>query len=123
LIERPLGRVKKHAFPKPPRGTRKTVVDEFMLKEYENTAAAHFDSQSGIRQQFRFYLLLAAVPLTIFGLCARGLVLALDRAGQIQRPPVRGGLQNRLAERERPELYNPRQQCGPRTTSPPHCAS
>jgi undecaprenyl pyrophosphate phosphatase UppP len=48
--------------------TSKTVVDEFMLKEYESIAAAHFDSQEGLRQQFRFYLLLAAVPITILGL-------------------------------------------------------
>ena len=39
-----------------------------MLKEYESIASAHFDSQVGVRQQFRFYLLIAAVPLTIVGL-------------------------------------------------------
>ena len=60
LIERPLDRVKKHAAPKPPLAMRKTVVDDFMIKEYESIAAAHFDSQGGLRQQFRFYLLLAA---------------------------------------------------------------
>lgn len=47
--------------------TEKTVSDEFMLKEYESIAAAHFDSQSGLRQQFRFYLIIAAVPLTVLG--------------------------------------------------------
>src|ERR1700733_5790192 len=46
----------------------KNAVDEFMLKEYESIASAHFDSQSGLRQQFRFYLLIAAVPLTVLGL-------------------------------------------------------
>ncbi len=46
----------------------KNVTDEFMLKEYESIAAAHFDSQDGLRQQFRFYLLIAAVPLTVLGL-------------------------------------------------------
>jgi hypothetical protein len=45
----------------------KTVSDEFMLKEYESIAAAHFDSQSGLRQQFRFYLIIVAVPLTVLG--------------------------------------------------------
>ena len=45
----------------------KNVNDEFMLKEYESIAAAHFDSQAGLRQQFRFYLLVVAVPLTVLG--------------------------------------------------------
>jgi hypothetical protein len=45
----------------------KNVTDEFMLKEYENIASAHFDSQNGLRQQFRFYLLISAVPLTVLG--------------------------------------------------------
>lgn len=47
------------------------VIDTFMLKEYESIAAAHFDCQQGLRQQFRFYLALLAVPLTIFGLAFR----------------------------------------------------
>ena len=47
--------------------TEKNVNDEFMLKEYESIAAAHFDSQSGLRQQFRFYLIIVAVPLTVLG--------------------------------------------------------
>jgi hypothetical protein len=38
-----------------------------MLKEYESIAAEHFDSQSGLRQQFRFYLIIVAVPLTVLG--------------------------------------------------------
>jgi hypothetical protein len=46
----------------------KNLNDEFMLKEYESIAAAHFDSQDGLRQQFRFYLLVVAVPLTVLGL-------------------------------------------------------
>lgn len=46
----------------------KNTIDEFMLKEYESIASAHFDSQSGLRQQFRFYLLIAAVPITVLGL-------------------------------------------------------
>jgi hypothetical protein len=49
----------------------KNVTDEFMLKEYENIASAHFDSQNGLRQQFRFYLLISAVPLTVLGLTFR----------------------------------------------------
>jgi hypothetical protein len=43
-------------------------VDDFMLKEYESIASAHFDSQAGLRQQFRFYLIIAAVPVTIIGI-------------------------------------------------------
>jgi hypothetical protein len=37
----------------------------------------------------------------------RGLLLALDRAGEIQLPPVRRKVRNRLAERERPEPMIP----------------
>jgi hypothetical protein len=37
----------------------------------------------------------------------RGLLLALDRAGEIQLPPVRRKVRNRLAERERPEPVIP----------------
>jgi hypothetical protein len=44
----------------------------------------------------------------------RGLLLTLDRAGEIQLPPVRRGVRNRLAERERPEPVIPdkRPVCG-----------
>ena len=44
----------------------KTVVDEFMLAEYDTIASAHFDLHAGLRQSFRFYLGLAAVPFTVF---------------------------------------------------------
>jgi hypothetical protein len=37
----------------------------------------------------------------------RGLLLTLDRAGEIQLPPVRRKVRNRLAERERPEPVIP----------------
>ncbi|HWY54171.1 MAG TPA: hypothetical protein VNZ03_06885 [Terriglobales bacterium] len=43
----------------------KTPVDEFMLAEYETIASAHFDLHNGLRQNFRFYLGLAAVPFTV----------------------------------------------------------
>lgn len=52
-------------------GKEKNAIDEFMLKEYESIASAHFDSQAGLRQQFRFYLLIAAVPITVLGLVLR----------------------------------------------------
>src|ERR1700685_3949610 len=44
----------------------------------------------------------------------RGLLLALDRAGEIQLPPVRRRVRNRLAKRERPEPVIPdnRPVCG-----------
>jgi Domain of unknown function (DUF4338) len=44
----------------------------------------------------------------------RSLLLALDRAGEIQLPPVRRRVRNRLAERERPEAVVPdkRPVCG-----------
>lgn len=46
--------------------TAKTAVDEFMLSEYGTIAAAHFDLHNGLRQNFRFYLGLIAVPVTVF---------------------------------------------------------
>jgi hypothetical protein len=44
----------------------------------------------------------------------RGLLLTLDRAGEIQLPPVRRRVRNRLAERERPEavVSDKRPVCG-----------
>jgi hypothetical protein len=39
---------------------------------------------------------------TLRDMVCRGLLLALDRAGEIQLPPVRRRVRNRLAERERP---------------------
>ena len=48
--------------------TESNPIDDFMLKEYESIASAHFDSQAGLRQQFRFYLIIAAVPVTVLGL-------------------------------------------------------
>ena len=61
----------------------KNNPDAFMLKEYESIAAAHFDSQSGLRQQFRFYLLIVAVPLTVLGL-----VLNRQSSGAVQMKDV-----------------------------------
>ena len=43
----------------------KTPVDEFMLSEHQVIASAHFDLHNGLRQSFRFYLGLIAVPLTV----------------------------------------------------------
>ena len=37
-----------------------------MLSEYQTIASAHFDLHNGLRQNFRFYLGLVAVPFTVF---------------------------------------------------------
>ncbi len=50
---------------------KKNIIDEFMPKEYETIASAHFDSQNGLRQQFRFYLVFAAIPVTVLSLAHR----------------------------------------------------
>jgi len=71
--------------------TEKTVSDEFMLKEYESIAAAHFDSQSGLRQQFRFYLIIVAVPLTVLGFALShpvGTSPATAEIGLLSLPPL-----------------------------------
>ena len=49
-----------------PQSLEKTPVDEFMLSEYQTIASAHFDLHNGLRQNFRFYLGLVAVPFTVF---------------------------------------------------------
>src|SRR5262249_29506058 len=36
-----------------------------MISEYETIAAAHFDLHDGLRQNFRFYLGLVAIPFTV----------------------------------------------------------
>ncbi len=67
------------------------VTDEFMLKEYESIASAHFDSQDGLRQQFRFYLLIAVVPVTILGLVFRDRPTKdFDAIGLFSLPPSFG---------------------------------
>ena len=49
-----------------PESMEKNPVDEFMLAEYQTIASAHFDLHNGLRQNFRFYLGLVAVPFTVF---------------------------------------------------------
>lgn len=49
-----------------PSPEEKTAVDEFMISEYQTIASAHFDLHSGLRQNFRFYLGLAAVPFSVW---------------------------------------------------------
>jgi hypothetical protein len=69
----------------------KNVNDEFMLKEYESIAAAHFDSQAGLRQQFRFYLIVVAVPLTVLGFALNrpaGSGLQVKDIGLLTLPPL-----------------------------------
>jgi hypothetical protein len=69
------------------------VADEFMLKEYESIASAHFDSQSGLRQQFRFYLLIVAVPLTILGLAFKDRAASeLVHLSMSDLPPLLSGV-------------------------------
>ena len=65
-------------------------------------AAVHREVRIGLRIVSRQFLV------------CRGLLLALDRAGEIQLPPVRRRVRNRLAERERPEPVIPdkRPVCG-----------
>src|SRR6266571_4625451 len=46
--------------------TTLTPTDEFMLAEYKNISAAHFDLHQGYRSMFRFYLGIAAIPVTVF---------------------------------------------------------
>ena len=49
-----------------PDASSKTPFDEFMLAEYATIASAHFDLHAGLRQTFRFYLGLLAVPFSVW---------------------------------------------------------
>lgn len=70
---------------------KKNIIDEFMLKEYETIASAHFDSQNGLRQQFRFYLVFAAIPVTVLSLALRDRTGAeLDEIQLLKQPYVVG---------------------------------
>jgi len=51
-----------------PAPSTKTPVDEFMLSEHQTIASAHFDLHNGLRQSFRFYLGLIAIPLTVLAI-------------------------------------------------------
>ena len=71
----------------------KNTTDEFMLKEYESIASAHFDSQDGLRQQFRFYLLISAVPLTVLGLAFKDRTVAdIQHLGIFDLPKLLGAV-------------------------------
>lgn len=50
---------------------QKNPVDEFMISEYETIASAHFDLHSGLRQAFRFYLGLVAVPFSVWAVALK----------------------------------------------------
>ena len=57
----------------------------------------------------------------------RGLLLMLHRAGEIELPPVKRVVRNRIAERQKPEPVIPDNRAGARATSQHHpagvCAS
>lgn len=43
----------------------KDVMDEYLLKEYEHIADAHFNVSQTISSFFKYYLILMAIPLSI----------------------------------------------------------
>lgn len=45
-------------------------ISEFLLKEYENVAKAHFNAQEMLSKWVRFYFLVIAAPLTLLALFA-----------------------------------------------------
>lgn len=49
----------------PAKKSEKTPLDEFMLSEYATIASAHFELHNGLRQSFRFYLGIVALPVTV----------------------------------------------------------
>jgi hypothetical protein len=42
------------------------TFDEFLLKEYENIATAHFESQKQFALFFRYYTLFFSIPIVVF---------------------------------------------------------
>jgi hypothetical protein len=63
--------------PAPTAHTAATAVDDFMLEEYKTIAAAHFDLHSGLRQNFRFYLGIVAVPFTVTAVAFKDQTLSI----------------------------------------------
>jgi len=51
-----------------PTAERVHAFDQFMLQEYNTIASAHFELHNGLRQNFRFYLGLAALPFTVLAI-------------------------------------------------------
>ena len=55
-----------------------TVSKEFMLEEYKNISRAHFELHNGLRQTFRFYLGLVAIPITLFAFIYKDAKITLE---------------------------------------------
>jgi hypothetical protein len=58
-------------------GTPASSIDDFMLEEYKTIANAHFDLHSGLRQNFRFYLGIVAVPFTVTAVAFKDQTLSI----------------------------------------------
>jgi hypothetical protein len=59
------------------------AVDGFMLEEYKTIAQAHFDLQSGLRQSFRFYLGIVAIPFTVIAVALKDPALSIVKLPEI----------------------------------------
>ena len=46
-------------------------LGEFLLKEYDNIAKAHFDTGTAITHFFQFYLLIIGLPISAFGVVSK----------------------------------------------------
>src|SRR5438105_3355745 len=58
--------------PVPGQGdTPKSQYEKFLMAEYDNIAAAHFDTGTTITRFFQFYLLILTTPLTLAGLLVK----------------------------------------------------
>jgi len=49
-----------------------------MLEEYKNISRAHFELHNGLRQTFRFYLGVVAIPVTLFAFVYKDTTITLD---------------------------------------------
>jgi hypothetical protein len=59
------------------------VLDKFMLEEYKNISKAHFELHSGLRQMFRFYLGVVAVPVTIFAFIYKEATVTIENVPSV----------------------------------------
>ena len=62
-----------------------TTFDTFMIEEYKTIAAAHFDLHAGLRQTFRFYLGLVAVPFTVMAVALKDHSPSLNALPDVMR--------------------------------------
>lgn len=72
-----------HNTPELERSRTQRALDKYMLEEYKNISKAHFNLHNGLRQMFRFYLGVVAVPITIFAFIYKDATITFESVPSI----------------------------------------